>query len=147
MLFFSTIRRMAKRSKKSMTYNNIYEYFKEDKRLLEYYDPKSEATNNEEAAMEIYHKLIGHSRDKECHFVRNELGYIFYSRKLLISFCVKPELRTKENLKAFGELIKFTIGKHFECFLYNRNTRGMNFLKKMGLKEKKSNNLITLLYI
>lgn len=130
-----------------MTYNNIYEYFKEDTKLLDNYDPLSEATNNEEAAMEIYHKLIEHSREKECHFVRNELGYIFYSGKLLISFCVKPEFRTKDNLKKFSDLIKFTIGKHFECFLYNKNKRGINFLKKMGLIEKKSNDLVTLLYI
>lgn len=130
-----------------MTYNNIYEFFKGDKNLLDYYDPLSNATNNEEAAMEIYHKLIEHSRDRECHFVRNELGYIFYSGKLLISFCVKPELRTKDNLSKFGELLKFTIGKHFECFLYNRNTRAINFLKKIGLKEKKSNDIVTLLYI
>jgi ABC-type phosphate/phosphonate transport system ATPase subunit len=122
-----------------MTYKNIYEFFKDDKELLNYYDPMSEVANNEEAAMEIYHKLIEHSRD--------ELGYIFYSEKLLISFCVKPELRTKENLKMFGDLLKFTIGNHFECFLYKKNTRGINYLKKVGLKEKKSNDLVTLLYI
>jgi hypothetical protein len=130
-----------------MTYKNIYEFFKDDKELLNYYDPMSEAANNEEAAMEIYHKLIEHSRDRECQFVRNEFGYIFYSEKLLISFCVKPELRTKENLKMFGDLLKFTIGNHFECFLYKKNTRGINYLKKVGLKEKKSNDLVTLLYI
>lgn len=130
-----------------MTYNNIYEFFKDDNNLLEFYDPMSKAKNNEDASMEIYHKLVEHAREKECHFVRNELGYIFYSGKLLISFCVKPELRTKENLIKFGELIKFTIGKHFECFLYNKNTRGIRFLEKVGMKIKKSNNLITLLSI
>src|SRR3954469_2855858 len=112
-----------------MTYNNIYEYFKDDKKLLEYYDPLSDASNNEEAAMEIYHKLIEHSRERECNFVRNEFGYIFYSGKLLISFCVKPEFRTKENLRKFGEILIHTIGDRIECFLYNRNTRGINFLK------------------
>lgn len=130
-----------------MTYNNIYEYFKDDNKLLDNFDPLSKAKNNEEAAQEIYHKMVEHAREKECHFVRNELGYIFYSGKLLISFCVKPEYRSKENLKKFGQLLKFTVGKHFECFLYNNNLRGINFLKKIGMKEKKSNNLITLLYI
>lgn len=130
-----------------MTYNNIYEYFKDDKKLLEYYDPLSEATNNEEAAMEIYHKLVDHSRDRDCHFVRNEFGYIFYSDKYLISFCVKPELRNKENLIKFGELLKETIGSHFECLLYRNNYRGINFLKKIGMKEKRTNELVTQLYI
>lgn len=130
-----------------MTYNNIYEYFKDDQRLLEYYDPLSEATTNKEAAMEIYHKLIEHSRDRECNFVRNEIGYVFYSGRLLISFCVKPEFRTKENLSKFGDLLKFTMGQKFECLLYNKNTRGINFLKKIGLREKKSDDLLTLLYI
>lgn len=126
-----------------MTYNNIYEYFKGDKKLLEYYDPLSEATNNEEAAMEIYHKLIDHSREKECCFVRNEFGYIFYSDRLLISFCVTPELRTKDNIAKFGVHLKATMGEYFECFLYNKNTRAIGFLKKLGMKEDISNNLVT----
>lgn len=130
-----------------MTYNNIYEYFKNDEFLKDYYDPASKATTNEEISNEIYHKLIEHSRVRKCHFVRTDMGYIFYSRSLLISFCVKPEFRTKNNLRIFGEQLQFTIGEHFECFLYNRNIRAINFLKKLGMKEVKSNDLITLLSI
>ena len=126
-----------------MTYNNIYEHFRDDDRLLDYYDPLSEATNNKEAVMEIYHKLVEHSKERTCHFVRNELGYIFFSDKLLISFCVMPGLRTKENLTLFGTYLRKVMGDYFECFLYNRNTRGINFLKKIGMREDVSNNLVT----
>jgi ABC-type phosphate/phosphonate transport system ATPase subunit len=130
-----------------MTFNNIYEYFKDDANLLDNFDPTSKATNNEEAAMEIYHKLVEHAREKECHFKRNEVGYIFYSGDLLISFCVKPELRTKDNLAYFGNLIKHELGQHFKCFLFNNNKRAINFLERLGMKQVKSNNLITLLSI
>lgn len=130
-----------------MTFNNIYEFFENDQELLKYYDPTSLVTNNKEAAMEIYHKLIEHSRERKCSFYRSDLGYIFYSSGLLISFCVKPELRVKENLIKFSNMIKQEVGKHFECYLYNNNKRGINFLKKMGMDVQKSNDLITLLSI
>lgn len=128
-----------------MTFNNIYEYFKDDSNLLEYFDPLSKATNNSEAAMEVYHKLIDHSKDRKCKFVRNDIGYIFYAKKELISFCIKPEFRSKENYIKFWNLIKEKVGKNFKCWLYTRNTRGINYLEKSGMKIKESNKLITLL--
>jgi hypothetical protein len=130
-----------------VTFNNIYEFFENDTKLMDYYDPTSSVTNNKDASLEIYHKLIEHAKEKECHFKRNEIGYIFYSGKLLISFCVKPEFRSKENLTHFGDLIKKELGEHFECCLFNKNTRAINFLEKIGMKKQKSNNLITLLSI
>lgn len=130
-----------------MTYNNIYEYFKDDDKLMDYYNPLGKAIDNKEAAMEIYHELINHSKEKKCHFIRSDMGYIFYSGHQLISFCVKPEYRNKENLEKFGNIIKKLLGKHFECGLFKKNTRAINFLKHIGMKEKKSTELITLLYI
>ena len=130
-----------------MTYNNIYEFFKNDQQLLDYYDPTSNVKTNKEAALEIYQKLIDHSRERECYFERTEVGYIFYAKELLISFCVKPEYRNKETLKYFGNIIKAKLGEHFECFLFNRNSRAIKFLENMGMKKKKSNELITLLSI
>lgn len=130
-----------------MTFRNIHEFFKSDEQLLNYFDPTSSAKTNEEAAMEIYHKLVEHAREKECHFVRSEIGYIFYHDDLLISFCVKPEYRNKKTLRYFGNMIKKQIGEHFKCFLFNRNTRAINFLEQMGMKREKSNELITLLSI
>lgn len=128
-----------------MTYNNIYEYFKDDKKLLEFYDPTSRAITNEQAAMELYHKLIEHSKNKQCHFIRHELGYVFYTKGELISFCIKPEFRNKTNYLIFWNFIKKQIGKKFICWLYNKNTRGINFLVKCGMKQKRTNGLITLL--
>lgn len=130
-----------------MTFKNVYEFFRNDTALLDYIDPLSDAKNIEEATMEIYKKMVDHTKERECEFYRTELGYIFYSKGLLISFCVKPEYRTKESLKYFGNIIKEKVGEHFKCFLYNRNTRGINFLEKIGMKKEKSNDLITLLSI
>ncbi len=130
-----------------MTYKNIYDFFKNDSRLLEFFNPLSKAKNNEEAAMEIYHKLVEHSNEKKCEFYRTEIGYLFFTEGLLISFCVKPEYRTKETLKYFGNLIKEKLGEHFNCFLFNRNERAINFLERIGMKKQKSNDLITLLSI
>lgn len=126
-----------------MTLNNIYEFFENDNDLLKYFDPTSEAKTNLDAANEVYHKLIDHSKERPCEFVRNNIGYIFFSGNLLISFCVKTEYRTKENLYKFGGFIKEQLGNHFDCYLFNRNERGIKFLEKMGLKKIRSNNLIT----
>lgn len=130
-----------------MTYNNIYDYFKDDDNLMNYYNPLGQASDNKEASLEIYHELIKHSKEKKCHFVRSDIGYVFYSKHQLISFCVKPEFRSKDNLVKFGEIIKTLLGNHFDCCLFNKNTRAINFLKKIGMTEKKSNELITILSI
>lgn len=136
-----------------MTLNIIYEHFKDDTDLLSYFDPQSKARNNFEASMEIYQKLVDFCSKENCVFRKNEIGYIFFykkkwfQKKVLVSFCVKPECRSKENLVRFGEFIKKEIGKRFDCCLYNRNTRAINFLERLGLKKIKSNNLITLLSI
>lgn len=137
-----------------MTYNNIYEYFKDDQFLLRYFDPFSTAKNNEEAAMEIYQKLIEYSKEYKCEFIRLQHGYIFYAKprwffqkRKLISFCLKPEYRTTIYVSRFWNEIRWFLGKHFTCCLYNKNTRAMGFLIKGGMKIKKSNELITLLSI
>lgn len=137
-----------------MTYNNIYDYFKEDIELLNYFDPLSTATNNAQAALEVYHKLIEHSKDYKCKFIRLEHGYIFYAKpkwffqkRMLISFCLKSEYRQRKYVARFWDEIRYYVGNHFVCYLFNRNTRGMNFLLKGGMKIKKSNDIITYLSI
>lgn len=137
-----------------MTYNNIYEYFKDDKDLLKYFDPLSAAADNRQASMEIYHKLLGYSKEYKCEFVRLEYGYIFYAKpkwlwqkRKLVSFCVKPGFRTSWYISTFWDQIKMSVGEHFTCCLFNKNERAINFLLKGGMKVKKSNELITLLSI
>ncbi len=137
-----------------MTYNNIYEYFKDDKELLKYFDPLSTADSNEQAALEIYHKLIEYSKDYNCKFIRLEHGYIFYvkpkwffQKNMLVSFCLKPEYRDWVHVSKFWDEIKYYVGNHFVCYLFNKNTRAINFLLKGGMKIKKGNDLITLLSI
>jgi hypothetical protein len=137
-----------------MTYDDIYECFKSDIELLNYFDPLSSALNNEQAALEVYHKLIEYSKDYKCRFIRLEHGYIFYAKpkwffqkRMLVSFCLKPEYRTSPYVAEFWDLIRYYVGNHFVCHLFNRNTRAINFLLKAGMKIKKSNDLITLLSI
>jgi hypothetical protein len=137
-----------------MTYNNIYEYFKDDRDLLKYYDPLSTAVNNEQASLEIYHKLIEYSKELKCKFIRLEHGYIFYAkpnwysnRRMLISFCLKSEFRAPACVAAFWKEIQKHLGKRFTCCLFNKNTRAINFLMKGGMKVERSNEIITLLSI
>lgn len=137
-----------------MTYNNIYEYFRDDIDLLKYYDPLSLASNNEQAAMEIYHKLIEYTNDYKCKFIRLDHGYIFYAkpngwlqRRMLVSFCLKPEYRNKKSIESFWSEIKKHLGRRFVCYLFNRNTRAINFLLRGGMKIEKANDLITMLSI
>lgn len=130
-----------------MTYKNIHECFSSDDKLLDYYDPTVNVSSKEEAIMDIYMKMVDHSRDRECEFYIDEIGYIFYSKGLLISFCIKPESRTKENLAYFGNLIKSKLGHHFSCYLFNINRKAIGFLERIGMKKVQSNDLITLLSI
>jgi len=130
-----------------MTADIIYDYFKDDKDLLKYFDPESNAKDNYEASHEVYHKLVDFSQQWSCCFKRNEMGFIFYKNGLLLSFCVKPEFRNKENLNKFSNFIRQELGNSFSCYLYNVNTRAISFLEKMGMKKIDSNNLITLLSI
>lgn len=129
-----------------MTYKNIYEYFEGDN-LIDYYDPTSKAKTHDEAVMDIYQKLVEHSKERKCEFVRDEIGYIFYSEDLLISFCVKKACRDKSNLAYFGNLIKDRLGQHFDCFLFTKNKRAIRFLERIGMKVEEKNHLITLLRI
>jgi hypothetical protein len=138
-----------------MTFKNIYEYFENDHDLLKFFDPLSCAKDNKEASLEIYSKLVDYSKEYRCKFIRMNCGYIFYAkpkwffqRKMLVSFCLKPEYRgDKVSRMYFWNVVKEEVGNHFKCFLYNRNTRAISFLTKMGMKIKESNDLITLLYI
>lgn len=137
-----------------MTYNDIYQCFKEDAELLSYFDPLSTAMNNEQAALEIYHKLVEYGKDYRCKFIELEYGYIFYTKpkwffqkRMLVSFCLKPEYRNMEYIYIFWDDIRHYVGNHFICYLFNRNTRAISFLIKGGMKIKKSNDLITLLSI
>jgi len=129
-----------------MTLNNIYEYFKGDD-LLSYYDPTSKVKTHDEAVIDIYHKLIEHAKERKCEFIRDDIGYIFHSGDLLISFCVKKKCRDKANLAYFGNLIKSKLGHHFDCFLFTKNTKAINFLERIGMKKEEENHLITLLSI
>lgn len=137
-----------------MTLNDIYEFFKDDERLMDYFDPLSTATNNKEAAFDIYQKLIDYSKDYKCEFIKMDCGYIYYikprwffQRKKLISFCIKPEYRTAYWKAYFWNKIKRILGNRFTCCLFNKNTRAINYLIKNGMRIKESNNLITFLYI
>lgn len=137
-----------------MTPEDIYEFFKDDNDLLLYFDPLSCAKNNSEASIEIYNRLVNdHAESGGCVFKKNDIWYVFYKkrkwyqRKVLISFCIKKEYRNKDNLIAFGEFMKREIGRHFDCYLYNKNTRAIRFLQAIGMNVVKSNNLITLLSI
>lgn len=129
-----------------MTYKNISDYFAGDN-LLEYYDPTSKVKTHEQAVMEIYQKLVEHSRERKCNFIRDEIGYIFHAGNLLISFCVKKRCRNSENLAYFGNLIKSRLGQHFDCFLFTKNKKAIGFLERIGMKKEEENNLITLLRI
>lgn len=139
-----------------MTYNNIYEYFKDDIHLLDYFGPLSKVENNADAALVIYLNLVQYSKEykKRCRFKRFDIGYVFFikpkwfwNKNKLVSFCLLPQSRTTEGVGLFWRKIKDYVGNHFTCCLYSKNTRAINFLLKGGMKIKKSNELVTLLSI
>ena len=77
------------------------------------------------------------------------VGYVFCYENLLVSFGVNKKFRTSDKLKKVFEFIKNKFKGNFESYMWARNTRAINWLKKCGMQEEQINinNVIKLKYI
>lgn len=61
------------------------------------------------------------------------VGYFAIENKVLLTaFGIMPPYRTKETAEMFWSVVHATAGDELMCALYNKNTRGQNFLMKHG---------------
>ena len=126
-----------------LTYNLIEDNFKLDKELIEKYhieegnDYKkcSKRTFEDLQNVDESFKLYGYFEDdKLIGFFGTELG------NYINTIFVKPEYRNKEYMNKFVDSILDTVGNKFYTALYNKNTRAINFYKKLGGQVIEKNN-------
>lgn len=129
--------------------------FDEDKKIFDYYDPNSKASNLDEIVDDIYTKIDGY-KDLSGGIVAIEIyeknkliGYFVTNSKMLVSFGINIAYRQRKYLKEFFNLIKTTLGKGFSCMLWSKNIRAIKYLFKMGMLPIKENdfngNFVTIL--
>ena len=137
-----------------INYSKIMYAFEGDKDISKYCDKNDKELEVEKLVLSIFKKLLEYEETEECDFydlsVENEVvGYGFNYKNILISFGVNKKFRNKEKLEKVFEIIKGKFNNDFETYMWERNERAVNWLKKSGMTEIESNidKVIKLKYI
>lgn len=137
-----------------INYKTILYVFHDDDEINKYCDPDFEKKEKKKLVHNIYKKIEEYNKLGHCKFydlvVDNELvGYGFNCMNLLVSFGVNKKYRTPEKLTKVFDIIKNSFDGDFESYMWTRNSRAINWLKKCGMKEieSKINNVTKLQYL
>ena len=116
----------------------IVEIFTEDRELYKYCDPDF-VIDNDKVSVKIVKRIQDTLKTyPDSYCVINERDNYFFvflfahGEWVLYSFGVHPDFRTHENLQRFWEHLTREHDE-FICYLYDNNTRAINWLKKMGM--------------
>ncbi len=116
----------------------IVEIFTEDKELYKYCDPDF-VIDGDKVSVKIVKRIQDTLKTySDSYCVINEKDNYFFvflfahGEWILYSFGVHPDFRTHENLQRFWEHLTRE-HEEFICYLYDNNTRAINWLKKMGM--------------
>ena len=139
----------------NISYKLILYAFYDDEKISEYCDPEYADKNVKQLVYSIYRKIeeyekwTGNSSFDKLVIDGETVGYVFCYENLLVSFGVNKKFRTSDKLKKVFEFIKNKFKGNFESYMWARNTRAINWLKKCGMQEEQSNinNVIKLKYI
>ena len=125
-----------------INYELILYAFAEDDEISKYCDPEDEYKSIKKLVDSIYEKLLDYNQFGDCSF--NELkigdeviGFYFCYKNILVSFGINKNHRTKDNLVEVFNTIKDKFDGEFESYMWERNERAINWLKKCGMKEDK----------
>jgi len=126
-----------------MVYDVVRYSFEGDTDISKYCDLKDEKKSTDELSKSICLKLLDYSVFSNGQFnsliVDGKLvGYYYTCGILLVSFCVRKEFRNAEILKEVFEEIREDFKTDFYTYMWKRNTRGINWLKKCGMEEVES---------
>lgn len=128
--------------------------FYDDEEINKYCDPEYADKDVKVLVHSIYRKLedyvrMGDSSFEDLVIDGQVIGFAFTHKNLLVSFGVNKKYRTADNLKKVFEFIKNKFSGDFESYMWARNTRAINWLKKCGMIEDECNidNVIKLKYI
>lgn len=127
-----------------ISFNLIKFAFNEDENIGQFCDLDYKDKSVSQLAKSIYKKLLEYEREGDCKFddlkVDNEIvGYAFYFKNLLVSFGVNKNHRTKDKLSKVFKQMKSNFDSDFESYMWQRNERAINWLKKCGMIEVPSN--------
>lgn len=116
----------------------IRKAFEGDDDIFKFFDPNFDLKSIDEIVDNIYEKIAEYKDNLDSEFVELENGYFFITKqpKLLVSFGINKKHRNKEELSKFWDKIKSKLGDDFNCFLWSKNERAINWLLKMGMKIK-----------
>jgi len=119
----------------------IVEIFTEDKELYKYCDPDF-VIDKDKVSVKIVKRIQDTLKTyPDSYCVINERDNYFFvflfahGEWVLYSFGVHPDFRTHENLQRFWEHLTREHDE-FICYLYDNNTRAINWLKKMGMVQE-----------
>lgn len=116
--------------------------FEGDDDIFKYCDPECADYTLDELALsievkiieyEVFGKVFGSVTFDRVVVDNRTVGYIFSCQDLLISFGINKQYRTKENLQKVFEQIKSNFDGEFATYMWDRNTRAINWLKKCGM--------------
>lgn len=116
--------------------------FRGDSSLELYYDKSSKVSGMDAMIDNTYEKIkdfYNYFSDCNCYkvdFEGKDIGFVFLNKipNVLISFSISSEFRNRLILKEYFELIASQLQNSFTCLLFNENDRGINWLKKCGMK-------------
>jgi hypothetical protein len=113
--------------------------FEGDDDIFKFFDPNYDLKNIDEVVDNVYKKILEHQYLFDTEFITLKNGYFFIVKqpKLLVSFGINKNNRNKEELNKFWDKIKDKLGNNFDCFLWSKNKRAINWLVKMGMKIEK----------
>ncbi len=122
-------------------YDLILYAFDEDNEISKYCDPEDEHKSIKKLVDSIYEKLLDYNQFGDCSFnelkIGNEvIGFYFCYKNILVSFGINKNHRKKENLIEVFNIIKDKFDGEFESYMWDRNERAINWLKKCGMKEE-----------
>jgi hypothetical protein len=116
----------------------IVEIFTEDKELYKYCDPDF-VIDKDKVSVKIVKRIQDTLKTyPDSYCVINERDNYFFvflfahGEWILYSFGVHPDFRTHENLQRFWDHLTRE-HEEFICYLYDNNTRAINWLKRMGM--------------
>jgi hypothetical protein len=137
-----------------ISYSLILYAFHDDDEINNFCDPDFENKPVKKLVHNIYKKIEEYDKLGDSSFddliVDNEIvGYVFCQKNLLVSFGINKKHRTAEKLQIVFNQIKNKFKGNFESYMWLRNTRAINWLKRCGMTEidSKINNVIKLQYL
>lgn len=114
--------------------------FDGDEDISMYCDPNDKLKTIEELVGVICDKILDYYFFGDCVFkplvVEDSLvGYYFTCGDLLVSFGVNKEFRKSEFLREVFKEISGSFKGEFYSYMWERNTRAIEWLKKCGMEE------------